>query len=270
METQFLETDGGRVAYEDSQSEGPLTVLISPMGASRSVFRFLTPRLIDAGFRVAAVDLRGHGESTFHFSDYSTAAHSRDVLALVDKLDAGPAFLVGNSYGGGVAVWAAADQPDAVRGIALVGAFVRKAKMNPAMALFMKLAFAGPWGPAAWMSYYPRMYPNRRPPDFAEHLGETRRMWKVPGRFAAFRKLTNTNNDGQESKLAQVKAPTIVIMGDADPDFPNPTEEATFQASALNADHVMVPGGGHHLQADSPDEVAGALIPFLAHCAAGT
>ena len=76
-------------------------------------------------------DLHGHGDSTTHWHTYSIRGHGLDLLALIRHVDAGPAFVVGNSFSGGVAVWAAVEAPDIVRGIALVGAFVRKVKVNP-------------------------------------------------------------------------------------------------------------------------------------------
>lgn len=262
--TEFLASEGGQVSYDDSHSKGPLIVLIAPVGSLRTVYRFLSPKLVTAGCRVVTLDLRGHGQSSTEFSDYSIAAHGRDVVALVNQLDAGPAVLVGNSFSGGVAVWAAVEEPKSVKGIVLIAAFVRKPKVNPIMALVMKLMLAGPWGPTAWMSYYARMYPHRKPADFAIHVAETRRMIKEPGRFAAFKRMmTGGSKDDSESRLHSVKVPALVIMGDADPDFPSPSEEATFQAEALNAKKVMVAGGGHHPQADTPNEVASALMDFL-------
>ena len=263
MAVEFLASDGGQVSYEDSHSDGPLVVLMAPMGSPRTVYRFLAPKLVDAGYRVVTLDLRGHGESSTTFSDYSIAAHGRDALALVHHLNAGPGVLVGNSFTGGAAVWAAVEEPTSVRGLALIGAFVRQPKVNPIMAFVMKIMLSGPWGASAWMMYYPKMYPHRKPYDFAEHVRETKRMMKQPGRFAAFKKIADAPKDEAESRLGSVRVPALVIMGDADPDFPSAADEATFQAEALSAKKVMIEGGGHHPQADTPDEVARVLLDFL-------
>ena len=61
--TEFLDIKGGRIAY-DVAGEGPLIVLSHGIGDRRQVFRFLAPELVRAGFRVAAADMRGHGESS--------------------------------------------------------------------------------------------------------------------------------------------------------------------------------------------------------------
>ena len=263
MAVEFLESAGGKIAYEDSHSEGLLVVLMPPMGSLRSVYRFLTPTLVSAGYRVLVPDLRGHGDSTTRWGDYSIRAHGRDLLALIRHVQAGPAFVVGNSFTGGVAVWAAVEAPDLVRGIALVGAFVRKVKVNPLMGALVRVMFAGPWGPAAWMSYYPKMYPTRRPDDFDAHVAETKRNMKETGRFSAFKKIAAAPKTDSEHRLPSVRVPALVVMGTADPDFPDAEAEASFQAEILHAKKVMIEGAGHHPQADSPEEFASALIEFM-------
>jgi pimeloyl-ACP methyl ester carboxylesterase len=263
MAVEHLDFDGGKISYEDSRSEGPLVALMSPMGSLRSVYRFVTPTLVSAGYRVVVPDLRGHGDSSTDWNDYSIAAHGRDLLALIRHVDAGPAFVVGNSFTGGVAVWAAVEAPEIVRGIALVGAFVRKVKINPLMRALMWLLFAGPWGPAAWMSYYPKMYPTRRPDDFDAYVAETKRNMKERGRFPAFKEIAAAPKDDSEQRLARVEVPAMVVMGVADPDFPDAEVEATFQAEVLRAKKVMIEGAGHHPQADSPEEFATTLMEFM-------
>ena len=57
--TEFLNVDGGTIAYEVTGATGPLVVLAHGMGDSRAAYRFLIPALVEAGYRVAAVDLRG-------------------------------------------------------------------------------------------------------------------------------------------------------------------------------------------------------------------
>ena len=61
--SEFLTVDDGIVAYEVTGS-GPLVVLAHGMGDSRASYRFVVPELVSAGYRVAAIDLRGCGESS--------------------------------------------------------------------------------------------------------------------------------------------------------------------------------------------------------------
>lgn len=58
-----LNVTGGTLAYEVTGS-GPLVVLAHGLGDSRQAYRFVVPALVEAGYRVAAVDLRGCGESS--------------------------------------------------------------------------------------------------------------------------------------------------------------------------------------------------------------
>ncbi len=67
--TQFLQRPEGRIAY-DVTGEGPLVICAPGMGDVRQVYRFLVPRLVEAGYRVATMDLRGHGESDTTFTAY--------------------------------------------------------------------------------------------------------------------------------------------------------------------------------------------------------
>src|SRR3954465_2122689 len=170
--TQTLQRPEGRIGY-DVTGDGPLVVCLPGMGELRSVYRFTVPALVEAGFRGATMDLRGHGASGGGFGTFDAGAAGPDALALIEVLG-GPAVLVGNSMGAGAAVWAAAERPDLVAGIALVGPFVRNPETNPVMAWAFRAMMSGPWATRMWLSYLPRLYPARRPADFAEHLGRLR------------------------------------------------------------------------------------------------
>ncbi len=75
--TRYLERPEGRIAY-DVTGEGPLVVCVPGMGDLRSVYRFLVPELATVGFRVATMDLRGHGESDATFTTYDDVAAGGD------------------------------------------------------------------------------------------------------------------------------------------------------------------------------------------------
>ena len=259
--TQFLARPEGRIAYDVSGS-GPLVVCIPGMGDVRSVYRFLAPRLVDAGWRVATMDLRGHGGSDATFASYDDVAAGQDALALVKQLG-GPAVLVGNSMGAGAAVWAAAEAPREVAGLVLLGPFVRNPPASTVAVLAQRVALMQPWGPAAWSSYYARLYRSRKPDDLQAHRARIRAAQRRPGAWRAFVATTRTSHAPVAARLDQVHAPTLVVMGDRDSDFPQPAAEARFIADRLRGTVLMVAGAGHYPQAENPDVVTPAVIAFL-------
>ena len=99
-------------------------VAVPGMGDLRSTYRDVVPPLVAAGYRVAVTDLRGHGESDTTFRRHGDDVTGADVLALIAELG-GPAVIIGNSMGAGAAAWAAAENPDAVAGLILLGPFLR-------------------------------------------------------------------------------------------------------------------------------------------------
>ena len=107
--TQYLDRGEGRIAY-DVTGSGPLVVAVPGMGDLRSTYRHLAPALVDAGFRVATMDLRGHGDSDTTFTAYDDPAAASDIIALIEHLG-GPALVIGNSMGAAAAVIAAAENP---------------------------------------------------------------------------------------------------------------------------------------------------------------
>ncbi|MGW1402369.1 alpha/beta fold hydrolase, partial [Streptomyces sp. NPDC002405] len=80
--TEYLAVEGGTIAYEVAGS-GPLIVLAHGMGDSRAAYHAVIPPLVAAGHRVAAVDLRGCGESSVGWPDWSRTAIAGDLLAVI-------------------------------------------------------------------------------------------------------------------------------------------------------------------------------------------
>jgi len=259
--TLYLDRPSGRIAYS-LFGEGPLVICLPGMGDVRSVYRFLAPALAEAGFRVAAMDLRGHGDSDVSFDDYDDVAAGTDLIALANHLG-GPAILIGNSMGAAAACWAAAEAPKLTTGLVLLGPFVRNGKVSPLGKLMFRLALLRPWGPAVWKAYFRTLYPTRRDTEYEAHLAEVAASLRKPGHWDAFYNTTRTSHDPTEARLDQVHAPTLVVMGTKDPDFPNPETEARWIADRLNGEVLMVPGAGHYPQAEFPEVVSPAVVAFV-------
>jgi pimeloyl-ACP methyl ester carboxylesterase len=280
MMTSYLDRGGGRrIAYEvhgergvslrapqrvrGGASDGPLVVCLPGMGDLRSVYRFLMPALAAEGYRVAAMDLRGHGDSDDGFDSHDDVAAAGDALALVEHLG-GPALLVGSSMGGSAAICAAAQAPASVAGLALLAPFARQPSGGRVLALMSRLAMLRPWGPGAWASYYRRLYKGRPPADLAEHVGRIRASLRRGDHWRSFVRTTRTSHAVVEPRLGEVRAPALVVIGDRDPDWPDPVAEARFAAEALRGELLVVPGAGHYPMAEYPDLVNPAVAAFAA------
>ena len=257
----FLGRPGGRVAY-DLAGDGPLVVLVPGMGDLRSTFRFLAPALREAGNRVACTDLRGHGDSDSTFTSYGDAETAGDIAALIEELG-GPAVVIGNSMGAGAAVLAAADHPALVHGLVLIGPFVRNGKTTAPQRVLLRAMTAPRWAATSWKLYLPKLYAGQRPADFDEYRGRVVASLRRPGYAKAFSQTTRTDHTSAEERLADIAAPTLVVMGARDPDFPDPKAEADWIANVLHADVVMVPEAGHYPQSQQPEVTTDAVIHFL-------
>jgi pimeloyl-ACP methyl ester carboxylesterase len=270
METQYLATPAGTLAYDLTGPAGAPLVLCTPgIGDVRRMYRFLAPPLVRAGYRVATLDIRGFGETDARWPSYAPADIGQDVLALIDHLG-GPATLISNSYTGESAVWAAAQEPSKVTALVLTSPFLRTPPVGPLMRLALRLAipvigrFAG-----AWTAYYRSLYRGAKPADLAEYTAALRTNLREPGRLAAFRATFGHDNANAGARIAELRCPALVLMGEADPDFPDPAAEVAWLAGRLRDSGVevrtdLVPGCGHYPPAEAPEHTAATVLPFLA------
>ncbi|MFE7118492.1 alpha/beta hydrolase, partial [Streptomyces sp. NPDC057654] len=169
--TEHLTLDGGTIAYEVTGAGGPLVVLAHGMGDSRAAYRAITPPLVAAGYRVAAVDLRGCGESSADWPDWSRTAVAGDLLAVIRHLGGGPAVLVGHSMSGGAATIAAAREPAAVSAVVELAPFTREQstrlgdlrvkRFRQGMLRLLGVLALG--SVPLWRSYLGVAYPGRKP-----------------------------------------------------------------------------------------------------------
>lgn len=261
-QTRFLPVPGGQIAYDDTGS-GPVVICVPSMGDVRAEYRFLRRQLQAAGFRVVTMDIRGMGESSATFDDYTSPAIGSDILALARSLNAGPVSVVATSISAGAAAWASAQEPDLVARLVLIGPFVRDHGNDTMLRLVMNAALRRPWGAALWTLYFPNLYPSQKPADFQAYLAHLRGNMGERGRMEAIRAMMNRSDAPIEASLDSVKAPTLVVMGTKDPDFPDPAAEATWIADKLKAAKIMVEGAGHYPHAEVPEVVGPQIVGFL-------
>jgi pimeloyl-ACP methyl ester carboxylesterase len=273
--TEYVDIAGGRIAYE-VVGEGPLVVLSPGMADTRSSYRFLAPLIADAGYRVASVDLRGHGGSSTGWDSYSRTDTADDLIAVIRELG-GPAVIVGQSFSGGSATIAAATSPDLVSAIVEIDPFTRTPKFSVAALLrnahnyrrgaLLLGRFAVTGSVKAWSKYLDVAYPGHKPADWDTWLAALQANLREPGRVKAAQSMIKSKPVDAAAQLANVRCPALIVMGAEDSDFPDPEAEAAAIVGLLPQGlgrYEMIESAGHYPHVQCPQQVAEALLPLLA------
>jgi len=119
MTVQHLTIHGHDIAFRTA-GKGPLLVLLHGMAGSSATWRHVMP-LLGEHFTVLAPDLLGHGDSAKPRADYSLGAYASSVRDLMLALGHPSATLVGQSFGGGVAMQVAYQHPEYCERLVLAG-----------------------------------------------------------------------------------------------------------------------------------------------------
>ncbi|KAI1150280.1 Alpha/Beta hydrolase protein [Nemania diffusa] len=99
-------------------SKGPPLVFIHGQTVTWEEYTFIMP-LLSNDFTVYAVTLRGHGKSSFTPGQYTFNALGKDMTAFLREVVREPAIVVGNSSGGVLTCWLAANAKEHVKAIVL-------------------------------------------------------------------------------------------------------------------------------------------------------
>lgn len=260
--TQFLQTGEGSLAYDDSGGRGPVVVCIPGMGDLRASYRFLAPQLTAAGYRVITMDVRGHGESSPDWKVWDAAAVGQDVLHLMDVLGVQKAHLVGNSFAAGSVYLTAVQAPERVMSLTLLDPAMRDGRPKPVINLILKAGLSGFWGPGFWLAYWDRLFPVKKPRDFAAYRAALKSNLSEPGRLAALKRMALASKAPIEAILGKAKVPILLIMGSKDKDFADPPAEAALLAARTGA-QVQILEAGHYPQVEQPEQTAQLILAFL-------
>jgi pimeloyl-ACP methyl ester carboxylesterase len=274
VEERFETVAGHRMRYLRAGSGPPLVLLHGLLGYSFSWrFNFAAlarvatvhaPDALGCGFSDRASDL-----------DCSMAATGSRVLEFMEALGLRQADLLGTSYGGAVAVAAAAQDQEQggkrIRRMLLVDA------VNPWSAhgrllipMLTRVGWALPWAIRTFSfshSYWlGRQYGDKRriPPGTLE--GYTAPL-QIAGTIEHARGILHSWHDGlagYEASLARVRhLPTLLLWGSEDRAvFPFSAEELRKRLD--HARLLVLPGVGHLPYEEAPEEFNRAVLDFLA------
>ncbi len=265
---------GGRPTRYLAGGEGPPLVLLHGTSTNGREWAWSLPALA-RGRSVYAPDMPGF-DGGGPVADPSPEHYAASVAAFLDTLGLGPTAVVGNSFGGLVALRLALSEPSRVPALALVdsaglGREVSPALVAPTAPGLGELTLR--WGQtpagAAQRAYSraPLLFANsgRVPPEWYE---EQYRAAQTPGfmetTFATLR--AHFGPFGQLEvllgELPRLQMPALVVWGSLDLIFP--TTHARDAAARLRRGKLaIIPGCGHLPHVECPEEFASVLGPFL-------
>ena len=237
--------DGGRVWYGEYglQHRGVPVLLLHGGLASSDYYGRLIPELTRAGYRVIAMDSRGHGRSSVSARPYSYALMARDVETLLDSLDVRQVDLVGWSDGGIIGLQLGLTAPTRVRRLF---AFGTNASLDG-----LRTGYDAT-------------------PTFSRFVGrsaiESRRFGKSAGDHAAFldqiSKMWGREPAFSAADLAQIKLPVTLAIGQYDEAIARSHVERIDQ-SLPNSILVVLPRVSHFAMLQSPTEFDEAVLSYL-------
>src|SRR5437764_6555680 len=112
----------GELFVRDSGGSGPPVLLLHGWMATADLNWWgAYEDLIGAGYRLLALDHRGHGRGLRPMDPFRLRDCAQDVAALLNALGAAPALVVGYSMGGAIAQLVAHEHPAVVSGLVLSG-----------------------------------------------------------------------------------------------------------------------------------------------------
>jgi pimeloyl-ACP methyl ester carboxylesterase len=259
---------GATLVGDRWSGDGPTVVLLHAGVCDRRAWREVGEQLGAAGRDVVAYDRRGFGEVSPSGAEFR---HVDDLLAVLDAVSPGaPAWLVGSSMGGGVALDAALEAPERIAGLVLLApaisgdpeldeeAFIAATDglaeaidaawtagaAEECNRLEVRLWLDGPAGPEGRVSGPPR-----------ELALDMNRIVIANGEPDA----DGASGLDAASRVHEIAVPAIVACGERDVAL-KVGRSAELADALPNASYRSLPGRAHLPYLEAPDEIAALIM----------
>jgi pimeloyl-ACP methyl ester carboxylesterase len=272
-QSRFADVNGVSLHYLTA-GKGDVVVLLHGYAETSHMWLPLIPELAQT-HTVIAPDLRGFGQSATPSTGYTKMAMAQDIHALVQRIGAKHIAIVGHDIGLMVAYAYAAQYPTEVDRVVLMDAFLPGVGDWTKVWLLRDLWHFHFYGktPLALVKGRERIYFEHFWNDFAadpkHSIPEKDRVYYAkiyaqPGHMAAgfevFRAFEQDGKDLAELAKTPITMPMLVLAGEK--------ASGTFlidQAKLVdtNVEGLVIPGAGHWLMEEAPQQVMPKLVEFL-------
>jgi pimeloyl-ACP methyl ester carboxylesterase len=255
----YASVNGLTLYYEIHGTGEPLILLHGGVGAIQ-MFGEVLPSLAQ-NRQVVAVDLQAHGRTADIDRPLSFELMADDIAALIKRLGIEEADVMGYSLGGGVALRTAIQHPEVVRKLVLVSTPFKRDGWYPEI-----LAGMGQMGPQV-------AEPMKQTPMYQLYASIAPKLEDWPVLLTKLGALLRQDYDWSK-EVAAIKAPTLLVVGDADSVRPahavaffellgGGKVDAGWDGSGMsNARLAILPATTHYNISSSPT-LAAVVAPFL-------
>lgn len=258
--------NGLRLSYaEQGNPQGVPVVFLHGITDSWHSFELVLPHLPDS-IHAIAISQRGHGDSDRPVAGYDPQDFARDLAALMNALELGPAVVAGHSMGASIAQRYVIDHPEGALGLVLIGSLPTW-KAHP--------DFVGLWDsvvstledsvdPAFVREFQESTLAQPVPPAFLDTV--VRESLKLPARVWKSVLVEGLLDPDFSGELAKIHVPTLIFWGGRDSMTGNGQEALRLAISGSRT--VVYPEAGHGLHWEEPERFAADLTAFVGSLAA--
>ena len=252
--------NGIKLAYVElgDPNGKPLLLLHGYTDTSRS-WSLTAPYL--SRYRLIIPDQRGHGAADAPRCCYSLSTFADDARLLLDALEIRKAAVAGHSLGSMIASTMAAEYPERVSSITLIGSTVLAPVKRSDWLYESALAVSGRLNPNSQFArdWHPANQPTQVDPAFAEAVNAD--LYRIEGHV--WRSVMRELADLPVGRHARdIKAPVLILSGGKDPLFPAEHHAALVQTFPAARAHVFAELG-HNPNWEAPEAVASKIDEFL-------
>jgi non-heme chloroperoxidase len=263
--------DGTQIYYKD-WGKGPVVTFSHGWPLSSDAWDGQMLFLVQKGFRVVALDRRGHGRSSQASSGNDMDGYADDLAAVIEALDLKEATLVGHSTGGGeVARYIGRNGTKRVARAVLVAAvppIMVKSATNPEglpIEVFDKFR-------RDIMKDRSQFYKDLAVPFYGANKGikvsqgtlDQFWLWSMQaGLLNAYESIKAFSETDFTEDLKKFDVPTLVMHGEDDQIVPVKDSAKKSAKLIQDAEEIYYPGAPHGLTATHPDHVNSDLLAFI-------
>ena len=269
--------------------KAPVLLLVHGFGHDSHVWEPLVPDLTQR-YRVAALDLRGHGGSDRDPGfRYHHITFGQDLARVVPELGAAPLTLVAHSTGGHAAIGYTARHPQRIARLVLPDAGPQLAAKGGGVRTGSEGGDGSFESHAQYAARLRRFYPLAQG-DLLDRLAKAWLRERADGRFEptldpallrpnvrgeaqprgrAARRNWNREAWARQGEkalaedLRKLHCPTLVVRGARSPLFSARTQARMVDELLADGHAAVVERAGHAMMIDNPDGLRDALFPYL-------